>query len=180
MGYCLPTRENAATIQIPEHDKELIRELKRNFSREVELFFQEANATVIAVYRAIVDLKIADENTLKTAQDCLNEWNQSPRKYPNFSHYENMSDIWDIPRFEEKRSVWNRWTSGCYGESFTKMKKFMDEKDQLLNKIIQDTAIQLSQSTKRLQSNNLYTCFFDSRKAKCFDLFQALMKYIQE
>lgn len=155
----LPSHErDCITVQISEHDKEMIREFKRTLYRELDSYYQETNATVIAVYKAIVDHNIADENTLKSAQDCLNEWNQSPRKYPPFSQFKNVFRNWDISGGVETRNLWNRWTSGSFAEILNKLEKTIDEKIELWDKITRDTANKLSESMPTLPSRFLVEC----------------------
>lgn len=169
-------------MQISEHDRELIRELNRKLNEHAESFYRESNATVIAVYRAIVDHKIADENTLKTAQDCLNEWNQSPRKYPHFYHFTNMKDIMDETG-DEKMNLWNRWTSGSSTKILIQMALTMSEKEQLWIKMIGDTASHLSDSMKTLLQSSLLECVNETDKHSyliCCDLNKILIKYIRE
>lgn len=101
------------------------------------------------MYKSIVDHKIADESTLKKAQDCLNEWNQSPRKFPSFSHFEDMEFIYyaSTPELKEKKNAWNRWTSSSFDEIFSKMDEKSDQRQTSVIEMLHEAVGQLSAST---------------------------------
>lgn len=150
LGNCLPTKDNVIAVPISEQDQELIRKFTEHFQNEKVSYLQDTNATVIAVYKSIVDHKIADETILKMAQDCLNEWNHSPRKFPSYSHFENMESIYysTTPELTEKRNAWNRWTSGSFDEIFIKLDQASDQNEESVIKMMHNTVRQLSDSAK--------------------------------
>lgn len=125
---------------------------------------------MIAVYKAIVDHKIT-ENTLKSAQDCLNEWKQSPRKFPNIIHFRKMVDIMDSVG-DEQISLWNRWTLCSCTKIVIKISRTMAEKERLWITMIRDTANQLSDSMNTFKSS-LFECMHaDADDFSCFHLCQ--------
>lgn len=71
----------------------------------MEPILQETNATVIAVYKSILQHNIAPEIVLEQARDYLNEWENATDKYPPISkflyiakfhnHYMTVENEWN-------------------------------------------------------------------------------------
>lgn len=166
---CLPTK---VPVQIPKQDKELICKLQINFDKLEKAYYLKSNATVIAVYKSIVEHNSADKNTLQNAQAYLKKCNYMSR---NLSYFNNMVDIWDDDR-ERKR--WNYWTSGSFDDIFTNTWQFIQQLHTFGFNMLRNTVSQLSDVTRRLQSSLIEAVNDECTDIKhCLQLYEILIKY---
>lgn len=160
------------SVQIPKKDKELICNLQQNFDKLEKAYYLKSNATVIAVYKSIVEYKIADEYILQSAQAYLKNWNHI---FPNLSYFNNMVDKWDDDR-ERKR--WNNWTSGSFDDIFTNTWQFIQQLHQLGLNMLRSTVSQLSDTTRKLHSDLVEAVYDEWTHIKhCLQLYEILIKY---
>lgn len=160
------------SVQIPKKDKELICNLQQNFDKLENAYYLKSNATVIAVYKSLVEHKIADEYILQSAQAYLKNWNHI---FPNLSYFNNMVDKWDDDR-ERKR--WNYWTSGSFDDIFTNTWQFIQQLHQLGLNMLRSTVSQLSDTTRKLHSDLVEAVHDECTHIKhCLQLYEILIKY---
>lgn len=160
------------SVHIPKKDKELICNLQQNFDKLENAYYLKSNATVIAVYKSIVEHKIADEYTIQNAQTYLKNWNHI---FPNLSHFNNMVDKWDDDR-ERKR--WNYWTSGSFDDIFTNTWQFIQQLHQLGLNMLRSTVSQLSDTTRKLHSDLVEAVQDECTHIKhCLQLYEILIQY---
>lgn len=159
-------------VKIPKQDKELICKLQINFDKLEKAYYLKSNATVIAVYKSIVEHKSADENTLQNAQDYLMKWNHT---FPNLSYFNNMVNIWDDDR---ERKSWNYWTSGSFDDIFTNTWQFIQQLHTFGLNMLRNTVSQLSDATRTLHSGLIEAVNDECTDIKhCLQLYEILIKY---
>lgn len=136
----------------------------------------ECNATVIAMFKSIVDNGIAGENNLKVAQDLLNKWNHDIERFPNIFYIEETLRNF---LYLEKRNVLNRWTLNSCSELYYRLEQFILRHEGVYVDTVRSAANQLSDSTKTLHNDLIRTVNGEyATAADCERLYIILVEYI--
>lgn len=117
----------------------------------MEPILQETNATVIAVYKSILQHNIAPEIVLEQARDYLNEWENATDKYPPISKFLYIAKFHN--HYKTVENEWNEWTSGAFNEIFANTMRLFQQSDLKFKEHVRIAVSKLSVSTKNLFKN---------------------------